>query len=276
MKLFYWKNKFILTIVFIMLGITFIESKANSEYEVNKPILKGRNTKNPSNTNKPTSNQPKRSRNFWRQIKDLFFPHNTEAELRGTNKSGTSFGQCKEKITLFALIPGDKNNTISTILTAENKPTLWFYSPDVNSTKTVEYKIVNTKNGERYDIGSKNVDLESTSVFDIKISKDLQMETDYMWNVSIICDPKHRDKDILVSVPIKLINVRNVLPTPEDRVDRVRFYAEKGLWAEALNTTIKELYRYPEDKQGSQEFLMDLKQSLKVEGNQILLRKRMF
>ncbi|GAB1543108.1 hypothetical protein NUACC21_57820 [Scytonema sp. NUACC21] len=192
---------------------------------------------------------------FWTSLLTFSFalPKPIMAESReglpGRRVGGGTRSNCDASIKqLTALSP--KNNLG---LTKAPYPTLFFFLPQTSTPKMVEFVLRDDKNHLVYEktftktasSGIINITLpQSTSLPPLTIDKN------YRWYLSMICEPKNRAKDIVVSGWIRRVQSNPTLSKKLEQVpaaDRAALYADAGLWSDALVTLAQLRYSKPND-----------------------------
>lgn len=141
-------------------------------------------------------------------------------------------------------------------LTQAAYPTLFFFVPQTSTPKTVEFVLRDDKNHLVYE--KSFIKTGSSGIINVSLPQEkslppLNVDKNYRWYLSVICEPKNRAKDIVVSGWI-----RRVQPDPmflkkleqtKTSVDCADLYASAGLWQDALVTLAEPRYTQPNDSQ---------------------------
>lgn len=164
-------------------------------------------------------------------------------------------------------------------LTAQAKPTLLFYLPEISANRTLEFVLRDqndqlvysktvTTNG---DDGIIRLNLASSEM------KALEIGQNYRWYFSLICNPNDRFQDITSYGWIRRVDRVASLPKaaePENRLEAGKSYAEAGLWLDAL-ATVDQLRRYQSSRPQAttlwQEWLRDPTIDLPALGQESLI-----
>lgn len=129
------------------------------------------------------------------------------------------------------------NNNIG--LTAQAKPTLLFYLPEVNPDSTIEFVLQDDNHQVLYDkivpahsdAGIIRVDLAASD------APDLLPGQNYRWYFSVICNADDRSQDITAHGWMRRVDDATPVPqaaAPENRLQAGKSYARAGLWLDAL------------------------------------------
>ncbi|BAY19146.1 hypothetical protein NIES21_50050 [Anabaenopsis circularis NIES-21] len=143
---------------------------------------------------------------------------------------------------LTAIVP------ISNIgLTTIANPSLYFYIPD-NKAPEVELVVQDENEQEVYKQKYKpsgNAGVVGVSLPDNTLAKGQK----YRWNFSIICNTQDRSLDKLVQGTIQRIDNPQLMSKLENASpqERLKLYAEAGIWQDALDTLAKLRYSRPQD-----------------------------
>lgn len=138
---------------------------------------------------------------------------------------------------LTVLVPGNGEETFRSI-TAKPDPMFWFYIPypsDSNLPAKFELRQENNTT-----VWVQEDQLSIKGIFRIQLPEKLELDKNYYWNLKIICDQTRRDLDIYVDGYVKREKATSSPPniTPEQIAS---FYAQDGLWHEALTTYIEDV-----------------------------------
>ncbi|KYC35431.1 hypothetical protein WA1_06285 [Scytonema hofmannii PCC 7110] len=141
-------------------------------------------------------------------------------------------------------------------LTKAAYPTLFFYVPETSTPKTVEFILRDDKNRLVYEksftkTGSSGI--INLSLPQAKSLPPLTIDKNYRWYLSMICEPKNRAKDIVVSGWIRRVQpdpifMKKLEQTKTD-AERADLYASAGLWQDALVTLAQPRYTQPNNSQ---------------------------
>ncbi|NET86917.1 MAG: DUF928 domain-containing protein [Kamptonema sp. SIO1D9] len=166
---------------------------------------------------------------------------------------------------LTAIVPGIDNQSFPS-LTAQKHPTFWFYIPyssDSTSPLVAEFSLL-TKNTENNNIRilEKTYELEGTpGIIGISLPETtpLEINRNYRWVFSIICNPQDRSEDMYVSGLVQRVNQNQIPPLTATPNQRAVIYAEDGLWNDTLTTIICEVL--PRERQQARLLIKQLFES---------------
>ncbi|NEP00487.1 MAG: DUF928 domain-containing protein [Symploca sp. SIO2E9] len=154
---------------------------------------------------------------------------------------------------LTAFVTGD-GTTSYRVTTAEQAPTLWFYSPYSKqsvSNLSAEFKLMDNREGR--DLWTKEFVLEEKGIFPIQIPQEKlqQFDNNYYWRFKIIC--KQTQQQVYVNGYIKRVMSPRSAELIDDMEpeDKTILYAQNGLWLEFLTTYINEIC--PEDAEKAKD-----------------------
>lgn len=148
---------------------------------------------------------------------------------------------------LVALVPNDRVPATSSL-----SPNLFFYVPETNEPKTLEfvlrdetdklvYEAFLTTNGNgivKIDIPA---EIQSSPLkTQRKTRVDTTFSQNYRWYLSLICDPQQRARDLVVEgwmrrQPMNSTTIEN-LSNVSDTIERAEIYQQQGFWYDALST----------------------------------------
>jgi hypothetical protein len=151
---------------------------------------------------------------------------------------GTRGNNCAINSQEFvALIP---NTTVN--LTASTNSRLYFHVPQTNQSQTIEFvlrdssdrliheTIIETEG--RSGIMSINIPLPTHNQ-----TKSLDLNQEYHWYLSNICNPEKRSQDIVLEGSIEKIEISAITQEKLSQLslaEQASFYQEKGVWYDAL------------------------------------------
>ena len=152
----------------------------------------------------------------------------------GSRSDGGNCVVNNENHNLVALIPAR-----SVGINGATSPKLFFYIPQVDEPKTLEFVLRNEADELMYETF---LTTTGKGIISVEVPADLksnQLETaqNYHWYLSMICNPKQRSRDIVVEGWMRQGKV-----TPEieqqlnaaDAVSQAEIYQEQGFWYDAL------------------------------------------
>lgn len=134
-------------------------------------------------------------------------------------------------------------------LTTVANPTLYFFIPQT-SAATMELVIQNEEEEIIYQQNYKP-SLKAGIVGLSLPPNSLAVDKIYRWNLSIICNPENRSQDKTIEGAIKRVNNPSLMKKLRlaKPYERLRLYAEAGIWYEALDTLAKLRSSQPNDLQ---------------------------
>ena len=166
----------------------------------------------------------------------------------GRDRGTGSRGNCplaadrEEKVKLIPLIPKDSRG-----LTTKESPTLWvqisYASNQTAKELSGELSVEDAQTFRKLPPKTRSVKLpKSSGVFSIPLPHSLEMNKWYRWYLILDCnssDSSGRGSVISVQGMVKRVEfpeVENQLAT-QDAQERIKIYAEQGLWYDALDLT---------------------------------------
>ena len=164
----------------------------------------------------------------------------------GRRRGGGSRGPCKNYQALTALVPVTEKYIWG--LTVAEHPTFWFFVPQAHSGQvTVEFVVQDETDNYLYRT---TFTMPITKAGVVKISvpsttKSLEIGKSYKWTFSIYCAPEKPSAYVFVQGSVQRVALNSAFEgqleaaTP---MEWVSFYANNGIWHEAL-TTLAELRR---------------------------------
>ena len=168
--------------------------------------------------------------------------------LPSNRRDGGSRGNCIAKGREFvALVPDRPVN-----VTASISSQLFFYVPQTESPKTIEF-VVRTKEDqlvhEAFVQTTGQAGIMSVAIPD-QVKENLsESYGDYHWYLSMICDPNHRSRDIVLEGWIEHVELNNSV---KDRIElstdleKSHLLQQEGVWYDALSV-IAELKKSDSD-----------------------------
>ena len=141
-----------------------------------------------------------------------------------------------EKQNLIALIP---ETTVAIDTSAS--PKLFFYVPKMSDRKTLEFVLRNEQDELMYEAF---LSTGGNGIMSVEIPADLQAnllatkQNQYHWYLSMICNNRHRSRDIVVEGWIYQEEIdmatKKQLETAST-VERAEVYRDRGFWYDALS-----------------------------------------
>ncbi|WP_179228355.1 DUF928 domain-containing protein [Leptolyngbya ohadii] len=202
---------------------------------------------NAPRTNAPRTNAPQLSSS--RQSAIRFVPGaNRSAPRTGRSRGGASRGNCPETSqTLMALVPAGNANqqAVPPDLTVSDRPTFWFYVPySLSAERPAEFALLDEMGEYVYQTRITS-ETASGGILRIQIPEDipaLEAGKTYSWTFQVLCEGSN-PIDLWGSLERIALNSNQQtrlqqLSTP---ADRAAFYAENGIWYDALGI-VADLY----------------------------------
>lgn len=139
---------------------------------------------------------------------------------------------------VIALMPEDNVG-----LTISEHPTLWFSLPAVNTDRSLEFGLFDQAGEMVYrktlaasgEAGLTHLKLPETE-------SPLEIDTNYRWYLSVVCDPQSRSEDLFVTGWIKRVQPNSDISqqlTHATAQERLSLYETSALWYDALTTLIE-------------------------------------
>lgn len=150
-----------------------------------------------------------------------------------------------ENQNLVALIP-DRSIGIN----ASASPKLFFYVPEVDRPKTVEFVLRNERDELIYEtfVTTKGKGVMSVAIPPKFKSNKLEPEQNYHWYLSMICDHNQRSRDMVVEGWMRQealnVAIEQKLNTANS-VAQADIYHEQGFWYDALAVLADENAKQP-------------------------------
>lgn len=143
---------------------------------------------------------------------------------------------------LTALVP---NSNIG--LTTQANPTLFFYIPQ----NKAPLEFVLQDQDKQYKQTYKPMDKAGIVGIPLNLAS-LEVDKEYRWSFSIVCNPKERSKDKFVEGRIKRIKTVPQLASKlatADPQDRANIYAEAGIWQDSITALAQMISSNPNNAQ---------------------------
>lgn len=204
--------------------------------------------------------------------------HHRHPHGGGSRGAGSRGGEnlCNQPVLpLMALVPTEKQNTANKLervlgLTADDHPTFWFYVPyEPKPGLLMQFQLRSQQNGIKRTIYQVQQPLSQklVSISLPQIEPPLEIDTNYEWVLKIRCVANDRSADDVVTgwvsrVPLP-VDLQASLQTAKLPKQRVKLYAEAGLWHETITTLVNELTC--QDRQLARSWLKDLLQTAGVD-----------
>ena len=140
---------------------------------------------------------------------------------------------------LVAIIP---ENTV--VLTASASPKLFFYIPETNQSKTLEFVLRNQADQLIYEAflttnGRGIITVEVPAEVQANLLKEKQ---NYHWYLSMICNSQQRSQDIVVEGWMRPETINSATKkqlAAANTVEQADLYHQQGLWHDALSVLVE-------------------------------------
>ncbi|MGF1590860.1 MAG: DUF928 domain-containing protein [Pleurocapsa sp.] len=140
-----------------------------------------------------------------------------------------------ENQNMMALIP---EQTLG--FNASAAPKLFFYVPEVNNQRTLEFVLRNEQDQLMYEAF---ISTEGNGIMSVEIPADVQpnllaTEQNYHWYLSMICDTQQRSRDIVVEGWLRQEAIDTATKEQLNTasfVEQAEVYSEQGFWYDALS-----------------------------------------
>jgi hypothetical protein len=175
---------------------------------------------------------------------------NTKHQEKNSSRDGLPFnriaggsrGSClASNHSLIALVPEENVN-----LTASNFPKLFFYIPATKNPHQIEFVLRNQFDELVYETfidtsqqsGIVSINLPNSDNFN-----GLEINQNYHWYLSMICDPLRRSQDLVVEGWIRRVELETALQkqlqnyTP---IKQAELYYQNGIWHDAIAALAEE------------------------------------
>lgn len=171
-----------------------------------------------------------------------------------TAGGGSRSGDCSEnpkntRRLITALMP-DFSLGKGVVLTVSERPEFLFYL--LEHEKQMAEVVLKDENEK--DIYRQNLSISGKSgIISITLPQNvatLEIGKNYHWYFSVICNPRNRKKDVFVDGLIQRIQAPSTLTSQLQGAterDRVKLYAEAGIWYEAVATLAELRRKNPND-----------------------------
>lgn len=231
-------RKFLGLLIILNLGFMSLVNPVFAGEETKKSTsTNARNSSSSSNYGLPTHRRDGGSRNGG---------DNCLANTNGSN--------------LVALIP-DKTLGVN----ASSSPKLFFYVPEVESQKTIEFVVRNEQDELMYEAF---LTTEGKGIMGVEIpaeanSHQLKANQNYHWYLSIICDPQRRSRDVVVEGWMRQAQFNSATEQKLNSADleaKVDLYRQQGFWYDALSL-IAEKQKSSEDSEVQEKPIIKAKWS---------------
>lgn len=164
----------------------------------------------------------------------------------GRQRGGASRGDCQAFESLTALVPATKGRVWGQ--TISDRPTFWFYLPNVLTEKTpIEFTLQDANDQYIYNTRSTAAKTKS-GLIRLTVpatAKPLEVSKTYTWTFSVYCDPAKPSSAVFVQGTIQRVALDQQLKSRlgnQVTIEQVKLYAANGIWFEAFDG-LAELYR---------------------------------
>ena len=182
----------------------------------------------------PTHAEPSKNNNKSETISYNGLPYN--------RRDAGSRGNCLAKgHNVVALVPDRPiNKTIST------SPQLFFYIPQIEQAKEIEFILRNNKDELVYKklfAPNNQEGIISFSIPETVTENSREAHQNYHWYLSLICDHKHRSQDIVLEGWIEYVQLNNPVAAKinaSDSITKSNLLQQEGIWYDALSVLAKQ------------------------------------
>ncbi|WP_008317326.1 DUF928 domain-containing protein [Leptolyngbya sp. PCC 6406] len=166
----------------------------------------------------------------------------------GFRRSGSCLAEGQELVPLVPPLAREQADDIDPVdLTVSSSPTLWVHVPDLNGAKTAQFTLQDELG--THELVSAEFELSGQSgVVGIKTSslgsEELQVGEIYYWQMAVECNVNTADGNPVVSGWISRTTLAGV-PVTGTPSQQATFYAENGIWQDAVSTLATARYQDP-------------------------------
>ncbi|MGL6344870.1 MAG: DUF928 domain-containing protein [Waterburya sp.] len=176
----------------------------------------------------------------------------------GSRGSGNDCLSAADNRNLIALIP-EQNIGINT----SESPQLFFYVPEINKQKTIEFVVRNEQDELVYEafISTKGQGIMSVAIPADINSNLLKKEQNYHWYFSLICNPQQRSWDIVLEGWLRQEAIDFASQQELNSatvIEQAEFYHQQGFWYDALAVLAKSQIEQPQIKAKWSELLQSV------------------
>ncbi|MGL5941302.1 MAG: DUF928 domain-containing protein [Waterburya sp.] len=163
----------------------------------------------------------------------------------GSRGSGDNCVSTADNRNLIALIP-EKNIGIN----ASESPQLFFYVPQINKQKTIEFVVRNEQDELVYEafLSTKGQGIMNVAIPADMNSNLLKKEQNYHWYFSLICNPQQRSRDIVLEGWLRQEAIDFASQQELNSatvIEQAEFYHQQGFWYDALAVLAKSQIEQP-------------------------------
>lgn len=180
-----------------------------------------------------TITQAKREKVRWRPPP----PPPTLGEPRGRGQGGGSRGDCQDYRYVTPLVPRTSTG-VRWGRTVNDRPQLWVYTPrGFVDNLPIELRLIDQQGKT---IAKQGFRAQATPAGVVALPfPELPSETTYWWELSVYCDAEFPDVPIVRRGLIQRVSpsadIRNRQQQANEAIAQTTFYAEQGLWYDALD-----------------------------------------
>ncbi len=166
----------------------------------------------------------------------------------GFRRSGSCLAEGQEIVPLVPPLATEQADNIDPVdLTVAASPTLWVHVPNLDGAKTAQFTLQDELG--TYELVSAEFELSGQpGIVGIKTSslgsEELQVGEIYYWQMAVECNGNTADGNPVVSGWVSRTDLSGVSPagTPSQQA---AFYAENGIWQDAVSTLATARYQDP-------------------------------
>ncbi|NEP09396.1 MAG: DUF928 domain-containing protein [Symploca sp. SIO2C1] len=165
---------------------------------------------------------------------------------RGAGSRGGCPSESVDSTSMTALMP--ENNVGTTV--APN-PTVYVYVPETKD-KEAEFRVID-KQAEKvvYQTTFKLPNESALVKLSLPITVELKTNTDYHWDLYIMCEPGNSDKDEVIEGWLERISLSSdmkaKLQATKQPLKQAKLYADAGIWNETLNIHVHQRDSHPHE-----------------------------
>ena len=182
------------------------------------------------------------SNSFLTQAKPAQRDRKSYEGFPSNRRDGGSRGNCIANDKDFIALVPDKpvNSTVS------YNPRLFFYVPQTNTPKTIEFVLRNSQDQlvhETFIETSGKPGITSVAIPVQQKSASQESQGNYHWYLSMICNPDERSRDIVLEGWIEYVELNNSLKEKiniSTSAEKFDLFQEKGFWYDALSVVAEQ------------------------------------
>lgn len=153
----------------------------------------------------------------------------------GRQQGGAGRGTCEEYEALTALVPVTQETVWGQ--TMAEHPSVWFYLPQALAPDaSIEFVVLDAADEYVYSTRLTDAAIEAGLLhFTLPPSVEpLAVDSLYSWTLTIYCNPEQNSESVFVSGVVQRVAASG-LPMSNSPLEQGKFYAEQGLWYDALH-----------------------------------------